>query len=125
MDFNQNKITLLAGCLTLTMLGHSPSMLADLSTNMVSVTQQVRKVTGRVTDGHEPIIGATVKVKGSKIAVITDIDGKFLLNAPAGATLEVSYVGFAPKEVKVSGQGALNIVLSENDQTIGEVVVVG
>ena len=53
MNYNQNKITLLAGFLTLTMLGHSPSMLADLSTNMVSVTQQVRKVTGRVTDGHE------------------------------------------------------------------------
>ena len=125
MNYNQNKITLLAGFLTLTMLGHSPSMLADVSTNIVSASQQVRKVTGSVTDGKEPIIGATVKVKGTKIAVITDIDGKFTLNAPAGATLEVSYVGFSPKEVKVSGQGALKIVLSEDDHTIGEVVVVG
>ena len=125
MDFNYSKVTLLAACLTLTMLGHSPRVLADIANNVASAAQQTRKITGRVTDGRESIIGATVRVKGTTNATVTDLDGNFSLDAPQGATLEISYIGYAPKEVKASGQGPLNIVLSEDNNTLNEVVVVG
>ena len=125
MDFNYSKVTLLAACLTLTMLGHSPRVLADITNNVAPAAQQTRKITGRVTDGRESIIGATVRVKGTTNATVTDLDGNFSLDAPQGATLEISYIGYAPKEVKASGQGPLNIVLSEDNNTLNEVVVVG
>ena len=125
MDFNHSKVTLLAGCLTLTTLGHSPMVFADITSSVTPATQQTRKITGRVTDGRESIIGATVKVKGTTNATVTDLDGNFSLDAPQGATLEISYIGYASKEVKASGQSPLNIVLSEDNNTLNEVVVVG
>ncbi len=124
MDFNYSKATLLAGCLTL--LGYSLRVWAGGENAMHAATQQTRKVTGKVTDGTESIIGATVKVKGTTTVTVTDLDGNFILDAPQGATLEISYIGYVPKEVKVSGQGGpLNIVLHEDNKTLNEVVVVG
>ena len=63
---------------------------------MASVTQsQTIKVSGQVVDQEgEPLIGATVQLKGTQSGVITDMDGKFTIEAPANGTLVVSYVGF-------------------------------
>ena len=94
MDFNYSKATLLAGCLTLTLLGYSPRVWAGGENAMHAATQQTRKVTGKVTDGTESIIGATVKVKGTTNVTVTDLDGNFTLDAPQGATLEISYIGY-------------------------------
>lgn len=124
MNFNPNKMTGLAGCLALAMLFPSPKVWADAADSRVSAVQQTRKITGRVTDGRESIIGATVKVKGTTNATVTDLDGNFTLNAPQGAILEVSYIGYASKEVKASGT-TMTIVLSEDNNTLNEVVVVG
>ena len=85
------------------------------------------KVTGTVvdeTDG-EPIIGATVKVKGSAAGVVTDIDGNFSIDAAQGQTLEVSYIGYTTLPVKVSKSGHLTIRLSEDTHQLDQVVVVG
>lgn len=83
-------------------------------------------VTGTVTDGSEPIIGATVMVKGSSQGAMTDIDGKFsLTNVPAKAVLQVSYVGFESQEVPVNGKTNFEIVLKESSKLLNEVVVVG
>lgn len=71
----------------------------------------------------EPIIGASVKVKGSTGGTVTDIDGKFTLDAPAGAELEISSIGYLKQVVKAKANVA--IVLKDDSQTLDELVVVG
>lgn len=95
-------------------------------TALAAVAAQAKTVTGTVTDGTEPIIGATVKVKGSANGTMTDIDGKFsLTNVPANAVLVVSYVGFTTQEVPVDGKSSVEILLKEDSKVLEEVVVVG
>lgn len=88
---------------------------------------QVR-VTGVVysAEDDEPLIGATVAVKGkAAIATSTDLDGKFSLNVPSsGSTLVITYVGMKPAEVKASSS-PVNVKLESNSQVLGEVVVTG
>jgi len=82
-------------------------------------------VQGTVSDDDGPIIGATVRVKGSSTAgAVTDIDGNFSIQAPKGATLQISYLGYATQEVQVTG-APLNIVMRQDTETLNEVVVVG
>lgn len=84
------------------------------------------KVTGVVKDTNgEPIIGANVMIKGTSIGTITDIDGKFTLDAPANATMQVSYIGYMTTDVKASGKQQLDILLKEDTELLDEVVVVG
>ncbi|MDB5121800.1 MAG: TonB-dependent receptor [Sphingobacteriales bacterium] len=82
-------------------------------------------VTGKVVDETgEPLIGASVKVKGSNAGVSTNVDGKFSLSAPAaGVTLVISYLGYVSKEAKATDN--LNIVLVKQDNNLQEVVVIG
>lgn len=88
--------------------------------------QQANKVTGIVKDANgEPVIGANVTVKGQSIGTITDIDGRFVLDAPKDAVLQITYIGYVSQEVKVSGKKELNVVLKEDAETLDEVVVVG
>lgn len=94
----------------------------------VELMAQQRTVRGTVVDQTgEPIIGASVVVKGqTSIGAATDIDGKFSLNAPNGATtLIVSYIGYKTKEVAIQGNKALSIRLEEDSAVIDEVVVTG
>lgn len=88
---------------------------------------QTRTVTGIINDNQgEALIGATVQVKGATSGTITDIEGKFTLSGvETGATLVVSYIGYDSREVTVSGNRPLTIVLNENVHTLNEVVVVG
>ncbi|MDR2969216.1 MAG: SusC/RagA family TonB-linked outer membrane protein [Tannerellaceae bacterium] len=88
--------------------------------------QQERPVTGKITDSlGEPVIGASVVVKGStNMGTITNVDGMFTLNNLAeGTTLVISYLGYATQEVRIGAQRTLNITLSEESQLINEVVV--
>ena len=93
----------------------------------IGMWAQVR-VTGVVysAEDDEPLIGATVAVKGKPaIATSTDLDGNFTLSVPsAGSTLVVTYVGMKPAEVKASSS-PLTIKLESNAQQLGEVVVTG
>ena len=75
------------------------------------------------TDG-EPLIGATVKVKGTKAAVNTDANGHYAIKAEVGQSLVVSYVGFKTGEAKVTGS-TLDFNLEEDASSLDEVVVVG
>ncbi len=81
---------------------------------------------GRVVDeSGEPLIGASVKVIGSKLGVGTDLDGNFSLGTiTVGTTIEISYVGFDSQRLKWKG-GSLNVVLKENATALDEVVVMG
>lgn len=84
------------------------------------------KITGQVLDeSSEPLIGASVKVKGTTIGMPTDINGNFQLDVAPGSTLEVSYLGYATHEVKTSASGKMKIVLKSDDNQIEGVVVVG
>jgi TonB-linked SusC/RagA family outer membrane protein len=92
------------------------------------VAAQDATVHGVVKDAAgEPLIGAVVALKGnSAIGVVTDIDGKFSLKAPAGShTLVVSYLGMVTQEVNVQGNAELNIILKEDVAQLEEVIVVG
>lgn len=84
-----------------------------------------RKVTGVVKDQNgEPVIGANVFQKGTTNGVITDIDGNFTLNIPEGTILQISYIGYLSREIRIGRDSNLNIVLLEDNQTLDEVVVV-
>ena len=85
------------------------------------------KVTGQVTAAadKEPIMGAYVKVAGTKTAAITDIDGNFTIDADKNATLEVSMVGFQKASIGVAGRSAINIVMKDDVSDLNEVVVIG
>jgi TonB-linked SusC/RagA family outer membrane protein len=102
-----------------------PVSLEELMTEK-STTATV-DITGVVTDNNDdPLIGATVKVKGSTKAVATDIDGKFTLKGvKKDATVTVSYIGYETKDLTASHSGSYNVMLRENANTLDEVVVVG
>lgn len=90
-----------------------------------SVYQQNKKITGTITDANgEAIIGANVAVKGTTNGTITDMDGKFMLEVPNNAILQISYMGYNTQEVPVGKQSVINIKLAENTQALDEVVVV-
>ena len=120
-----NKITLLAGICSLALLGFSPQMYATNKAELSMSVQQTKKITGTVSDSQGAIIGATVKVKGTGNGAVTDMDGKFSINAPVGATIEVSYIGYITRTFKVGNQSNVNITLTEDNQNLDEVVVVG
>ncbi len=90
-------------------------------------TQQSNVVRGQVKDkSGEPIIGATVKVKGSTTGVITDFDGNFeMRNVPANGVIVVSYVGYKPQEIAFRAGQSVNVTIEEDVETLQEVVVVG
>lgn len=78
-----------------------------------------------VGERSEPLIGATILVKGGKATASTDLNGSFKIKANENATLIVSYIGYKSREVKALAQGPMKIVLQSNDESLDEVVVVG
>lgn len=87
--------------------------------------QQVdeKQVSGQIIDENgDPVIGATVTIKGTKTATVTDLDGRFLLKVPNRSTLVISYLGYSPKEVAAMGSN-MSVRLSPDTQKIDEVVV--
>ncbi len=104
-------------------LAFSPQGLMALPS--VQVAQQTGVVKGQVVDvTGEPIIGATIKIKGGGNGSITDLDGNFTLNTNPGVTLEISYIGYKTQEVKATA-APLHIVLQEDSEMLEDVVVVG
>lgn len=96
------------------------------SSSSPRVEQSDRKViTGTVVDALGPVAGANIVVKGSTNGTMTDMEGKFSLEVPEGATLEISYIGYVSQQIKVGNQTTLNITLKEDSQALDEVVVVG
>lgn len=116
-------------CLLLTSgIGISPAFASPKSNELVTErVQQTSTINGKVTDANgEAIIGASVTVKGTTSnGTITDLDGKFNLDAPANATLVISYVGYKTIEIPVNGKKTLTITLKEDTEMLDEVVVVG
>lgn len=118
-------------CALLLMLGlsHSFGYAANTTDNRVSETnglvqQDTKPCTGVVKDATgETIIGASVVVKGTKNATITNIDGQFTLsNVKRGDVIQISYLGYVTQEVTWNGS-PINLVLKEDAQSLDEVVV--
>ena len=88
--------------------------------------QNNKRITGVVKDANgEPVIGANIVVKGTTNGTITDMDGNFVLDVPAGAVLHVSYIGYSDKEIPVGNQTVLTVSLAEDSRALEEVVVIG
>ncbi|HEX6431737.1 MAG TPA: carboxypeptidase-like regulatory domain-containing protein, partial [Niastella sp.] len=92
-----------------------------------AVHAQTKTVTGKIinADNKEPLIGATVKVKGTNQVISTNVDGTFSLEVPSKATLEISAVGYSTQQVKADVAGAMTISMVLNENQLGEVVVIG
>ena len=124
--FNNARILMLSVLLVGGVKPLFASQITNVHENAALLTnnQQKQTVKGTVKDANgEPIIGASVKVKGSTGGTVTDIDGKFTLDAPAGAELEISSIGYLKQVVKAKANVA--IVLKDDSQTLDELVVVG
>lgn len=91
-----------------------------------AVTQQQKvKVTGIVKDETgETLIGVSIKVKGSNNGTITDLNGKFSIDAPKGSILELSFIGYKTTTVRTD-DNPINVILKEDSELLDEVVIVG
>lgn len=125
MNLNLKSSVLLMGVCMAAGLTYSPAAFADIPTNAVQSVQQSKKVTGHVVDEYGPIIGATIMEKGTQNGVVTDLDGNFAINVQPGATLQVSYIGYATQEITVGNQTNINVTLISEDKSLDELVVVG
>lgn len=112
---------------TLALSAHSLKASAVPVDNFITPTavqQQKITVAGTVTDAAgEPIIGASIVVKGTSRGTVSDVDGHFTLSAPQGTTLEVSCIGFEKKTIKVPASGKVSVMLNEDSRSLGDVVV--
>ena len=101
---------------------------ANASTTQISKTdfvqQSQKTVTGIVLDDRgDPVIGASVSVKGEKTGAVTDIDGKFTIRTEGNAVLVVSYIGFEQQSISVTNKNTIRVVLVPNTSELNEVVV--
>ena len=88
--------------------------------------QQNKTVTGTVVDNAGlPMPFVSIVVRGSSQAITTDVEGKFSMSIPADATLEVSYIGYQTQAIGTANKTELNIIMTQDTQSLDEVVVVG
>ena len=101
------------------------ALLALLMLFSATVMAQVQ-VTGTVSDEMGPVLGATVREKGTQNGVATDGDGNFSIKVKnANDTLSISYVGCKPQDVKLAGRTKVNVTLQADAHMLEETVVVG
>ena len=101
-------------------------MLMRRGESIPSSQQSKRRIQGTVIDATgEPVIGANVVEKGTTNGTITDMDGKFTLEVPNDAVLQVSYIGYMDQDLPIDKGSVFTITLREDTQAIDEVVVVG
>lgn len=110
--------------LTYTIVSSKSIVISDLKEQ--TTPSKNKRVSGTVKSANgESIIGANVKVSGTTIGCITDIDGNFTLEVPENAKLTVSYIGFQTQEIAINGKSSVNIVLEEDTEMLDEIVVIG
>ena len=102
----------------------------DRNVNIINKTyakqQQSKTITGKVIDQNgDPVVGANVIEKGTTNGSITDQDGRFTLSVSPGASLLISYIGYNTQEIVIGNKSDFTIHLTEDTQSIEEVVVIG
>lgn len=116
------QLSLLITLLLASSPGEAASASADLKL-MSSVTAPI-PIRGKVTDNAgQPLIGATVKVKGTNIGASTNVDGNFSIEAEGNSTLVISYTGFETVEVAVNNRQSINVQMKSTTTALGEVVI--
>jgi len=99
------------------------SLLLSVMLAIVAFAQN-QTFTGKIVDANgDPVIGATIVQKGTSNTVASDFDGSFSINAPAGAELEISFVGYVKQTVRARNN--MEIVMTEDSELLNEVVVIG
>src|SRR5690554_8230919 len=118
------KNVLFFGTMFLTLLGTTQQLSATSSENL-QLQQQIRKVSGTVTDPLGPIPGVTlVEMENPANGTVSDMDGNFELDIPVGSTLVISAIGYKTQQVAISAIDApLYILLEEDSQLLDDVVV--
>ena len=93
--------------------------------SIAASAQQTLKVTGTVVSAadNSALPGLTVVVKGSTVGTVTNIDGKYSIDAPADGTLQFSFIGFTTQEVQVGGKTTIDVTMQVSTEAIDEVVV--
>ena len=131
VDTNDQSIETVMGQITkqisvsYTIKGETQVVLTELEFQK-KATNQKKSLKGIVTDTNgEPVIGANIIEKGTTNGVISDIEGNFSMDVPEGSTLEISYIGYRPKEIKVGSKETVAVTLEEDTQSLEEIVVVG
>lgn len=91
----------------------------------VSFMAAQRTISGTISDAAgEGLIGASVIIKGTSVGTVTDIDGKYKIDVPAGSTLlVVSYTGFSEQEIELGASNSVNVTLEEDIAKLSEIVV--
>lgn len=85
-----------------------------------------KHVSGRVTDSQgEPVIGASISVKGTTLGTVTDVEGRFTLNVPSDGEITISYIGYITQTTRIGNRTYLEVSLKEDTQNLEEVIVVG
>lgn len=105
---------------------NATAMAANNTETAPSAELQGRTITvkGKVVDkSGEPIIGANIRIKDTATGTVTDLDGKFTLNAPPTASLVVSYVGMKPQTISLNGRTTLDVTLEDDSKNLDAVVV--
>ncbi len=124
-----NAKSLLAATALTTMFLGGNALSANATTSTATAPkplaeQQKNTVKGTVTDqAGEPIIGASIVIKGTTKGVVTDTEGNFAIDVSKGSTLEISCIGYEKRVVKVGAQRNVNITLAEDTKSLGDVVV--
>lgn len=116
-------------CLGLMMLSGGVSataFAAEPPSSYAAPEAATHQLQGVVYDENgDPVIGASVMVKGTSIGTATDLEGQFSLKVPAKGTLVVSYVGYKSQEIAIKGQSTLDVHLVVDAGSLDELVVVG
>jgi len=112
----------LAGVVLMNMQSMASASPATISSSLNSIIN-IAQITGKVVDEKgEPLVGVSIRIKGSTNGTQSDANGNFSINAPANAVLVISYIGFTTKDVPVGGKTSVNITLTSNTN-LNEVVV--
>lgn len=99
----------------------------DTKEKEVGIKEEKLAIRGTVTDEKgEPLIGVSVRIKGTAVGASTDMNGQFTVSAPDGSgTLVFTYIGYTTIEVPINNRTAINVTLKSDSQALSEVVVVG
>ena len=112
-------------CLLAMMLSASTAMPVQAAPEPAAPTrleQQDDKIKGNVSDADGGLIGASVKIKGTNVGTMTDMDGNFTIDAKKGDVLVISYIGYTTQEITVTG-APIRVLLADDEIALSEVVV--
>ncbi len=127
--FKSSLMLFTFSCLSISLTAEELNVVPDTfgaSPALQGVSQTANKVTGLVVDSNnDPVIGATIKIVGTSVGAVTDIDGKFTVNASPQDRLQISYVGYVAQEIAVGSKTNFRIILKDDSELLDEVVVVG